>query len=196
MAKSVKRGHEKMAVAYIRRSTSRQDLSPAAQADAMTQWANAHGVTIFATYLDTVSGSTPTEIRPGWTAALDAARAQGAGLFLVAKRDRIGRDSLHVALAGRAVAMAGATLTSADGSGNGDTAADALMRTVLDAVSQYELSCIRTRTREALAAKRRQGAWCPPVAPYGYARSDGALWSPMRPSNASWRRLGGTSPQA
>ena len=141
----------------------------------MTQWAMEHGVTIVATFIDTVSGSTPTEIRPGWTAALDALRHANAGVFLVAKRDRIGRDSLHVALAGRAVTMAGATLTSADGSGNGASAADALMRTVLDAVSQYELSCIRTRTREALAAKRAQGNWAPPVAPYGLRREAGRL---------------------
>jgi DNA invertase Pin-like site-specific DNA recombinase len=40
---------------------------------------------------------------------------------------------------------------------NGDTAADAFMRTILDGAAAYERALIRSRTRAALAAKRAKG---------------------------------------
>lgn len=175
MPRKARAGNPNLAVGYVRRSTSRQDLTPAAQSDAMTRWAAEHGVELLVVFMDTVSGSTPTESRAGWASALEATRALGAGIFLVAKRDRIGRDAINVGLAGRAVMNAGGNLTSADGAGNGNSAADAFMRSILDAAAQYELACIRTRTRDALAVKRARGEWSTPIAPYGFRAEGRAL---------------------
>lgn len=68
----------------------------------------------------------------GLVAALAELRAVDAGLFLVAKRDRLARDVVVAALIERDVAAAGARVAAADGAGNGATPSDALMRGMLD----------------------------------------------------------------
>jgi DNA invertase Pin-like site-specific DNA recombinase len=57
---------------------------------------------------------------------------------------------------------------SASGEGNGDSPADAFMRTVIDGAAQYEHGLIRARTRAALAAKRARGERVGSV-PFGFA---------------------------
>jgi site-specific DNA recombinase len=57
---------------------------------------------------------------------------------------------------------------SASGEGNGDSPADAFMRTVIDGAAQYEHGLIRTRTCEALAAKRARGERIGAI-PFGFA---------------------------
>src|SRR5262245_15133703 len=68
-----------LAVAYLRCSTERQDLSPDAQRAAITRWAAAHGVAVVAWHQDLgVSGGTPLEERPGLLGALESLRSSGA----------------------------------------------------------------------------------------------------------------------
>jgi DNA invertase Pin-like site-specific DNA recombinase len=100
-----------------------------------------------------VSGASPIAARPGLLGALAVLREHGAGLLVVAKRDRIARDVVIAATAERAAQLAGARLVSADGTANGDTPADAFMRTVIDGAAAYERGLIRARTKAALAAK-------------------------------------------
>ena len=57
---------------------------------------------------------------------------------------------------------------SASGEGNGDSPADAFMRTVIDGAAQYEHGLIRARTRAVLAAKRARGERVGSV-PFGFA---------------------------
>jgi DNA invertase Pin-like site-specific DNA recombinase len=58
--------------------------------------------------------------------------------------------------------------------GNGDTPADAFMRTILDGAAAYERAIIRARTRAALAAKRARGERTGEI-PYGFhVAADGA----------------------
>jgi DNA invertase Pin-like site-specific DNA recombinase len=69
----------KKAVAYVRMSTDRQDLSPDAQRAAISRWASAQGVAVVAWHDDLgVSGGTPLEERPGLLAAIEAIDANGA----------------------------------------------------------------------------------------------------------------------
>lgn len=169
MAKRRRHGNPAIAVAYIRVSTEDQRLGPEAQRASIEAWAAHQGVTVAAWHTDHgVSGGADLADRPALAAALADLRAHGAGLLLVAKRDRLARDVVIAATVERAAAQAGATIVSADGAGNGDTPADALMRTMLDAFSAYERAIIRARTKAALGAKRARGERAGEV-PYGFA---------------------------
>jgi hypothetical protein len=66
----------------------------------------------------------------------------------------------------RAVKESGARVVSADGVGNGDGAADAFLRAILDAVAAYERELIRARTRAAMAVKRTKSERSGKI-PYG-----------------------------
>ena len=119
-----------------------------------------------------ISGGSDLGDRPALVAALGELRALGAGLLVVAKRDRLARDVYVASTIERAVAQGGARVTSADGTANGDTPADAFMRTILDAAAAYERALIRGRTKAALAAKRARGERSGEV-PYGFRAVEG-----------------------
>ena len=79
-------------------------------------------------------------------------------MLLVAKRDRLGRDVLHVGMIQRLVERKGARVVSAAGEGTEDDGPTSiLMRTIIDAFSQYERALIRARTRAAMAAAKKRG---------------------------------------
>ena len=100
-------------------------------------------------------------------AALAGLREHGAGVLVVAKRDRIARDVVLTAVVERAARASGAAVVSAAGEGNGDTPADGFMRTVIDGAAQYERALIRSRTKAALGAKAAKGERTGEL-PYGY----------------------------
>lgn len=104
-----------------------------------------------------VSGSSDLDDRPGLVAALADLRILGAGVLVVAKRDRLARDVYVAATIERAVDHGGARVVCSDGVANGDTPADAFMRSILDAAASYERALIRARTSAALEAKRARG---------------------------------------
>ena len=104
-----------------------------------------------------VSGGSELEDRRGLIAAVSSPRTHGAGTLVVAKRDRLARDVAVSVLIERAVKESGARIVSADGNGNGDGAADAFLRAILDAAVAYERELIRARTRAAMAVKRAKG---------------------------------------
>lgn len=160
-------GNPKIAIGYLRVSTDRQELGPEAQRAAIEAYAAREGVAVAAWHVDAgVSGASPIEARPGLLAAMAGLRQIGAGLLLVAKRDRVARDVVIAATIERAAEAAGARLTSADGTGNGDSPADAFMRTVIDGAAAYERGLIRARTKAALAAKAARGERTGEI-PYG-----------------------------
>ncbi|HEY4176583.1 MAG TPA: recombinase family protein [Kofleriaceae bacterium] len=198
-----KAGDGLVAVAYLRASTEDQRLGPEAQRAAIASWAARNSVTVVAWFTDAgVSGGADLADRPGLVAALHALRVHRAGVLAVAKRDRIARDVVVAGLIDRAVTANGAQVVSADGCGNGDGAADAFMRTILDGAAQYERALIRQRTRAALAAKRAKGERAGGV-PFGYRlASDGTRLEPepeeqaviarvreLRASGVSLRRI-------
>jgi len=157
-ARRSKPGNPRLAVAYVRVSTDDQRLGPEAQRAAVEAWAAREGIQVAAWHVDHgLSGAMAVEARPALCAALAALRAHGAGVLVVAKRDRIARDVVIAATVERAAAGAGARLVSAGGEGNGDTPADQFMRTVIDGAAAYERGLIRARTKAALAAKSAKG---------------------------------------
>lgn len=168
MTKRARLGSSNVAVAYLRVSTDRQELGPEAQRAAIEAWAAREGLSVAAWHVDAgVSGATAIESRPALCAALAALREHGAGVLVVAKRDRVARDVVVAATVERAAAHAGARLVSADGTANGDSPADAFMRTVIDGAAAYERGLIRARTKAALAAKSAKGERVGEL-PYGF----------------------------
>ena len=154
---------------YLRVSTSDQAESGAglaAQLDACTKYISAQGQDLAAVYQDAgVSGAKGLEARPG---LLDAVSAMGKGdVLVVAKRDRLGRDPIVVAMIEAAVARKGCRIVSAAGEGTEtDDPASVLMRRMIDAFSEYERLLIGARTKAALGAKKRRGERVGAV-PYG-----------------------------
>jgi DNA invertase Pin-like site-specific DNA recombinase len=169
------------AIAYLRVSTDEQSTSGLgleAQLHACGQYAARNGWDHAATHADEgVSGAAGLDRRP---ALLEAIAALGRGdILLVAKRDRLGRDPIAVAMIEAAVARRRARIVSVAGEGTaGDGATDVLMRRIVDAFAEYERLVIKARTKAALAAKSRRGERVGSI-PYGYdLAGDGKTLTP------------------
>jgi len=163
---------------YLRVSTEEQADSKAginAQLDACQHYLRKNdGLESMRVYRDEgLSGASGLDKRPG---LLDAISYLGKGdVLLVAKRDRLGRDPILVAMIESAVARKGARVISAAGEGTtADGPSDILMRRMIDAFAEYERLVIKARTVSAMQAKKvrkeRVGA-----IPYGYRLSDDGI---------------------
>lgn len=162
-------GNPRIAIAYIRVSTEDQNLGPKAQRSAIERWAKREDVEVVEWHEDHgVSGGADLDKRPGLASALVAVRENRAGLLLVAKLDRLARDVVISATVAREVERAGASVASADGAGNGDDDSSKLMRDILSAFAAHERRLIRSRTKAALAEKKRRGERVSRRPPYGY----------------------------
>lgn len=189
MARRVIPGSPLLAVAYLRVSTDDQRLGPDAQRDAIRAWAARAAVSVVAELADHgVSGGSDVADRPALLAALDALRVHRAGVLAVAKRDRLARDVYVSATIERAVAARGARVAAADGTANGDSPADAFMRTILDGAAAYERALIRARTKAALATKKARGERAGNV-PYGYDADDAGRLVPNDHEQAARVRM-------
>ncbi len=189
--KRPKAGDPKIALAYRRASKDEQALSPEAQANTIQTYAQQHGIVIVAWFDDQgVSGGSDIDDRPGLTKAIGSLVPMNAGVFFISRRDRLARDSYIAITITRSIEQRGARVISADGFGNGVTPADAFMRSVLDAASEYERSLIRQRTKDALAAKKRKGERAGGL-PWGFTvDKDGKKLIPEPHEQAATRRAG------
>lgn len=129
------------------------------QRAALQAWCARAGVELLAVFEDVgVSGASPLEKRPGLLQALAALETHDAGVLLVARRDRLARDVVLAAMTDRLAERVGARVVSCAGEGtDADDPASQLMKTLLDAFSQYERALIASRTRSTLAAKKQRG---------------------------------------
>ena len=146
------------AIAYLRVSTDRQGESGAgldAQRASITAYAAQHGIEIVRFEQDILSGAKGIEHRLGLASAI-ASIHKGYAL-LIAKRDRLGRDQFLSMSLERLIQKKGGVILSADGLGNGDTAGDKFLKSILDAASSFERDLIRARTKAAMQAKRLNG---------------------------------------
>ncbi len=149
--------------AYLRTSTAdRQEQSPAAQLAAIRK---AFGEPTRVFEDRGVSGGTELKARPALSELL--AHMKPGDELLVAKRDRLARDSYLSAWLRKDARVRRYTIRSADGASDDTTAEGRLLATVIDAFGQFELDLIRARTRAALAAKRARGERAGTV-PFGF----------------------------
>lgn len=197
-------GNQRIGVGYLRVSTEEQNLGPEAQREAIEKWAVSNGVSIVGWFQDFgVSGGAGLDKRPGLLEAIDMMKESGAGVFIVAKRDRLARDTMFSAMIERLVERAGGKVLSADGVGNGDGPEAQLLRGIMDVFAQYERALIRCRTKAALAVKKGRNERVGSV-PYGWRLSeDGKRLEPnkeeqntiahasrLREAGISLRRIG------
>jgi DNA invertase Pin-like site-specific DNA recombinase len=158
-------------VAYVRVSTDQQaesGLGLEAQEAAVRATASRLRLDVGRVFVD---GGTSARLGMERPVLLEAVAALRRGdVLLVAKPDRLGRDVIRVALIERLVAKRGARIVSAagEGTGSGDDPSALLMRCLIDSFAEYEAALIATRTRSALAAKRRRGERISRFAPYGF----------------------------
>lgn len=158
----------KRVIGYVRVSTDEQHLGPEAQRDALARWCAANGAELVAVHTDAgISGGAALDKRPALLAALAELQATGAGVLLVAKRDRLARDTMNAALIERMVERTGATIRTTDGTTDGDGPEAVLMRRIVDAFAEYERLLIKARTKAAMGVKRTRGERVGDI-PYGY----------------------------
>ncbi len=155
------------AIAYLRVSTSAQELGPEAQRAAIEAFAKARGLAVVEWFTEVVSGGAPIDERPVLWQAIEAAKSRRAPSFLVARRDRLSRDVAVSVLLERDLAASGIAIESADGAGNGAGPEAELLRTMLAAIAAYERAMIRARTKAALAAKVRRNERSAGSIPFG-----------------------------
>lgn len=165
-----------VAIGYRRVSTAEQKnsgLGLDAQQHALEVTAARLGLLLAQTFTDGgVSGAALLEQRPALIAAIDAL---GKGdTLLIAKRDRLGRSVLNVAMLERLVERKHARIVSAAGEGtDDDEPASIMLRQIVDVFAQFERAIIRQRTRAALAAKKARGERVGAI-PYGYRMAEDA----------------------
>jgi DNA invertase Pin-like site-specific DNA recombinase len=177
------------AIGYVRVSTDQQaesGLGLEAQEAALRSAASRLGLTLACIRVDAgTSGKLAIEDRP---VLLDAVATLKRGdVLLVAKRDRLGRDVIAVAMIERLIERKGARVVSAAGEGTDSNDPTAmLMRRIVDAFSEYERLLIAARTRAALAAKRKRGERVSGILPFGYQLGgDGKTLEPVAAEQAT-----------
>jgi DNA invertase Pin-like site-specific DNA recombinase len=157
---NVKENEMTKLIAYLRVSTNDQaenGVGLDAQLDACQTYADRVGIELGRIFKDEgVSGGKELKDRP---ALLEAISILGRNdILVVAKRDRLGRDPIAVAMIERAVLRKGGRIVSAAGEGTeGDDPSNVLMRRMIDAFAEYERLIIGARTKAALQSKIRRG---------------------------------------
>jgi DNA invertase Pin-like site-specific DNA recombinase len=148
------------AVGYARVSTGEQaesGLGLAAQRNAIKLAAESRGLTLVAIEVDEGISGTRTE-RAGLQAALGRIERREVGVLLVGKQDRLTRSLLHLAELLERSAREGWRLVFADTGTDTGTDSGMLLAGIMGSVAAWERERIANRTREALAAKKAQGA--------------------------------------
>jgi site-specific DNA recombinase len=152
-------------IAYVRVSTSKQELGPEAQREMITAYAAKHGHQVIDWYEERVSGGADLDQRH---ALLDAISALSEGMgLIVAKRDRLARDTTVNGMIKYLVRKKGAVVLSTDSNGNGDPYGE-MLDGILEVFAQFERAMIRMRIVAALDVKRQRGEKLGGKAPYGY----------------------------
>ncbi len=146
--------------AYLRVSTDQQADSGAglaAQIDACKKWATQQNNSLAGVFTDEeISGSTGLDKRPALMEAINL--LEKGDVLLVAKRDRLGRDPIAVAMIEAAVQRKHAKTLSSSGEGTeNDDPSSILMRRMIDAFAEFERNIITGRTKAAMQAKKARG---------------------------------------
>jgi len=149
-----------MAVGYARCSTGEQresGLGLAAQRRAIRLAAAARGLTLVGIEVDEGVSGTRAD-RDGLKAALGRIERGEVGVLLVGKQDRLTRSLLHLAELLERSTREGWRLVIADSGTDTGTDSGMLLAGIMGSVAAWERQRIANRTKEALAAKKAQGA--------------------------------------
>jgi DNA invertase Pin-like site-specific DNA recombinase len=148
------------AVGYIRVSTDDQadsGLGLEAQRSAIEGEAVRRGWDLVHVFTDTASGRSLSR-RPGLEEALVTLENGGASALVVSKLDRLSRSTKDFATLMERAQRKGWAPVVLDLGVDATTPAGELVASVMVSVAQWERRAIGQRTKEALAAKKAQGA--------------------------------------
>lgn len=162
-------------IIYLRVSTDEQSksgLGIEAQRSACMKYINQHASNLDETveFVDEgLSGTLDVEERQGLFQAINELKK--GDVFVVQKRDRLGRDSMINATLERMILKKKCRLVSASGdTQEGTDPTSKLMRQIIDNFSEYEVGMIRQRTKHALQVKSQRGERTGTI-PYGFQLS-------------------------
>ena len=140
---------------YTRKSTEHsQENSHDTQRIECETYAILQGLVVDQVFADTCSGGLPPYKRPAFSEMLD--QLHEGDVVITWKRDRLGRSVIENAITERLLRKAGVQLVSLNAA-QGDEPEAIMMRTLLDAFSEYEKAMIGRRTRAALRMKKERG---------------------------------------
>lgn len=145
------------ALAYLRTSTDEQLLGLDAQLEEIAQWSRNNGIRISKVFQDQCSGSVDFNKRPGWQALLEYLERYKHDFIIANRRDRFARDMFFLTREERRLPKTVQLVTAQENPEMQLTPERQMMRGMIDLMSQYERELIRARTRNALAALKRQG---------------------------------------
>src|SRR5262245_21172198 len=152
-------------LAYVRVSTSKQELGPEAQREMINAYVIQHGHQVVGWYEEYISGGVDLDQRHALLEAINAL-SEGMGL-IVAKRDRLARDTTVNGMINYWVCKKGAVGLSSDSNGNGHPYGE-MLDGILEVFAQFERAMIRMRIVAALDVKRQHGEKLGGKAPYGF----------------------------
>lgn len=176
------------AVGYVRVSTESQTEGYGldVQKQRIIDFAREHDYDLIGVEADPgVTGMLPLYDRPGLTGALAIVRQRQGDPFpvdavIVARFDRLGRDTLESLLAEREFGRFGARVLYGEGM-NGDDPQQRFMRTVLHGVAQLDRDMLIARMRAGREAKKAAGLYSGGRPRFGF-RPEGDRLVPMRDS--------------
>jgi DNA invertase Pin-like site-specific DNA recombinase len=148
------------AVGYIRVSTDEQEgsgLGLEAQRAAIEGATTRRGWDLIYVFTDTASGRSLSR-RPGLEKALAMLEGGGASALVVSKLDRLSRSTKDFATLMERAQRRGWAPVVLDLGVDTTTPAGEMVASVMMSVAQWERKIIGQRTKEALAAKKAQGA--------------------------------------
>lgn len=144
-------------IAYTRTSTDRQDLGMEAQVTRLRAEAAHRGITLVGEFADQRSGKDDPFRREGLRAALEALQRGEADVLMVAKLDRVSRDTYHLLGLLNLAQQQGWELVALDLGTSTKTPEGRLQATIMAALAEYERIRIGQRISDALQQRARRG---------------------------------------
>jgi DNA invertase Pin-like site-specific DNA recombinase len=166
-------------LAYYRVSSGKQaqsGLGLMAQRTAVEAFVESQGWELVSSHTDAgISGKTPAQKRPGLKSALGELATGKAEAIVIAKIDRLSRDTLLQLTIEKTLNQIGAKLISVAGEGTEDNSpSSTLIRHILAVVAANEAAMVSVRTKAAMDAARSKGIHLG-RAPYGFSVLEGHL---------------------
>jgi DNA invertase Pin-like site-specific DNA recombinase len=164
-------------IIYLRVSTDQQvqsGLGLEAQRNMCVEYISKNGNHPYIEFMDEgYSGALSMDKRPGLLLALKELECDD--IFLVAKRDRLGRDVIVNAMIESAIQRKKARIVSASGDFSGDSdPSSILMKRLIDSFAEYERLIIGARTKVALNVKKKRSERIGRI-PFGYKLNEDKL---------------------
>lgn len=167
----------KKAIGYIRVSTDGQvesGLSLEAQRKKIEAYATLKDLELVE-IIEDAGISAKNLNRPGMKRLMELARKKEVDAVIIAKLDRMFRNTVDALETSEALNKRGVALHSIEESLDTQSAIGGFFFTMLAALAEMERKLIGERTRTALAQKRAKKEFCGGHIPYGYQLEDGKL---------------------